>query len=193
MLQQAKKVVAVEKDSRMAAELTKRVQGTNEQRKLEIRVGDFLKADLPYFDLCISNTPYQISSALIFKLLKHRPLFRSAVLMFQREFALRLVAKPGDNLYCRLTVNVQLYAKVNHLLKVDRNNFRPPPQVDSSVVRLEPIHPPPEIRFEEWDGMIRIAFMRKNKLLSSNFKTDSVLKMMEDNYRTFCSLNNQVV
>lgn len=40
--------------------------------------------------------------------------------MFQREFALRLVAKPGDELYCRLSVNVQLYAKVEHVMKVDR-------------------------------------------------------------------------
>lgn len=60
----------------MAAELTKRVQGTSEQRKLEVLLGDFLKVDLPYFDVCISNTPYQISSPLVFKLLTHRPLFR---------------------------------------------------------------------------------------------------------------------
>lgn len=53
-------VVAVEKDPRMAAELLKRVQGTAEQKKLQILVGDFLEADLPYFDVCISNTPYQV-------------------------------------------------------------------------------------------------------------------------------------
>ena len=41
------------------------------QRKLDVVVGDFLKVDLPYFDVCISNTPYQISSALTFKLLEH--------------------------------------------------------------------------------------------------------------------------
>ena len=102
-------------------------------------IGDFMKAELPYFDVCISNTPYQISSVLVFKLLEHRPMFRSAVLMFQREFALRLIARPGDELYCRLSVNVQLYAKVEHVMKVGKNNFRPPPQVESSVVRLEPL------------------------------------------------------
>ena len=89
-------------------------------------VGDFLKVDLPYFDVCVSNTPYQISAPLVEKLLRHRPLFRyflprsewrgggrhpllaythpnpdrSALLMFQREFALRLVAKPGKS--CRV-------------------------------------------------------------------------------------------
>ncbi len=74
-----------------------------EQRKLDIMIGDFCKTELPYFDVCISNTPYQISSPLVFKLLSHRPLFRCAILMFQREFALRLIARPGDNLWCRLS------------------------------------------------------------------------------------------
>lgn len=90
----------------------------------------------------------QISSPLVFKLLAHRPIFRTAVLMFQREFALRLVAAPGNNLYCRLTVNTQLLSKVQHVIKVGRNNFRPPPKVESSVVRITPRNPPPPLQFE---------------------------------------------
>ena len=46
------------------------------------------------------------------------PPFRCAVLMFQREFAQRLVAQPGDKMYCRLSVNTQLLARVSHLMKV---------------------------------------------------------------------------
>ena len=80
--------------------------------------------------------------------------------MFQREFALRLVAQPGDELYCRLSVNTQLLAKVTHVMKVGRNNFRPPPKVESSVVRIEPLNPPPPINFQEWDGLVRLAFQR---------------------------------
>lgn len=90
--------------------------------------------------------------------------FRCAVLMFQREFAMRLVAKPGDELYCRLSVNVQLYANVVHVMKVSKNNFRPPPQVESSVVRLEPRNPPPPVDAKEFDGLLRIAFTRKHKV-----------------------------
>lgn len=56
---------------------------------------DVMKAELPYFDVCVANIPYQISSPLTFKLLAHRPAFRAAVIMFQHEFAMRLVAKPG--------------------------------------------------------------------------------------------------
>ena len=53
------------------------------QSKLEMLVGDAIKSDLPFFDVCVANVPYQISSPLVFKLLLHRPFFRCAVLMFQ--------------------------------------------------------------------------------------------------------------
>ena len=53
------------------------------QAKLEMLVGDAIKSDLPFFDVCVANVPYQISSPLVFKLLLHRPFFRCAVLMFQ--------------------------------------------------------------------------------------------------------------
>ncbi|OMJ14836.1 Dimethyladenosine transferase, partial [Smittium culicis] len=129
ILAAAKKVIACEADPRLAAELTKRVSETEYSRRLEILNGDVMLHDpLPFFDVCISNTPYQISSPLTFKLLMHKPTFRCAVLMFQREFALRLIARPGDSLYCRLSVNVQLYSKVTHVMKVGKNNFKPPPK-----------------------------------------------------------------
>jgi len=164
-----------------------------EQRKLDIIIGDFVKAALPYFDVCISNTPYQISSPLVFRLLSHRPIFRVAILMFQREFALRLVARPGTELWSRLSANVQLYAKVDYVMHVGKNNFRPAPQVESSVVRLVPLDPPPPVRFEEFDGMNRILFSRKNKTLHGNFMAKGVVEMLERNWRTWCAERNQVI
>ncbi|NXS42127.1 DIM1 transferase, partial [Balaeniceps rex] len=118
MLEKVKKVIACEIDPRLVGELQKRVQGTCLANKLEIKVGDILKTDLPFFDAYVANLPYQISSPFVFKLLLHRPFFRCAILMFQREFALRLVAKPGTKLYCRLSINTQLLARVDHLMKV---------------------------------------------------------------------------
>lgn len=150
--------------------------------------GDVLKVDLPYFDLCVANIPYQISSPLTFKLLAHRPAFRAAIIMYQHEFAMRLVAQPGDSLYSRLAVNTQLLARVNHLLKVGKNNFRPPPKVDSSVVRIEPRNPPPPINFMEWDGLTRLCFGRKNKTLSGIFRQSTTLVTMEQNYETLQAL-----
>lgn len=170
--------------------------------------------DIPYFEVCISNTPYQISSPLVFRLLSHRPLFRVAILMFQREFALRLTARPGTALWSRLSANVQvsfvrsgvvtcpylmacflvlqLYAKVDNIINVNRNDFRPPPQVESSVVRLVPIDPPPPVKFEEFDGMNRIIFSRPNKTIRGNFQAKGVMKMLEQNRRTWLSMQDMV-
>merc|ERR1719272_2500546 len=141
MLESAKKVITCEVDPRMVAELHKRFMGTPLYHKMQMMVGDVIKADLPFFDVCVANMPYQISSPFVFKLLLHRPFFRCAVLMFQREFAQRLVAKPGDSLYCRLSVNTQMLSRVDHVMKVGKNNFRPPPKVESSVVRIVPKNP----------------------------------------------------
>jgi 18S rRNA (adenine1779-N6/adenine1780-N6)-dimethyltransferase len=190
MLEKAKRVICVELDPRMIAETLKQVQGTEYASHLRIIQGDAIKAALPYFDVCVANIPYQISSPLVFKLLSHRPIFRCAVIMFQEEFALRLSAQPGSELYCRLSVNTQLLARVSQLIKVGRNNFRPPPKVESRVVRIEPRNPPPPVDFVEWDGLVRICFNRKNKTLRSVMKTKSVLGMLETNFKTWCSLNN---
>lgn len=189
ILEKARKVIAVEMDPRMAAELTKRVQGKPEQKRLEIMLGDFIKTDLPYFDICISNTPYQISSPLVFKLLNQPRPPRVSILMFQREFALRLLARPGDSLYCRLSVNVQMWANVTHIMKVGRNNFRPPPQVESSVVRIEIKQPRPTVDFNEWDGLLRICFVRKNKTIAAGFKSSQVLSILEKNYKTYVAIH----
>ncbi|XP_052090369.1 probable dimethyladenosine transferase [Mytilus californianus] len=190
LLEKTKKVIACEIDPRLAAELQKRVQSTPSQNKLQLMIGDVLKTELPFFDVCVANLPYQISSPFVFKLLLHRPFFRCAVLMFQREFAQRLVAQPGDKLYCRLSVNTQLLARVDHLMKVGKNNFRPPPKVESSVVRIEPRNPPPPINFQEWDGLVRICFSRKNKTLGAAFKFTKILELLEKNYKTRCSLKS---
>lgn len=193
ILERVSKVIVVERDPRMAAELLKRVQGTPEQRKLQVIVGDVLQVDWPFFDVCISNTPYQISSPLTFKLLQHRPKFRCAVLMFQREFALRMVARPGDALYCRLSVNVQFAARCQHIMKISKNSFRPPPKVESSVVRLEPRSKSDcisdGVELGEWDGLIRILFSRKNKTIAACMNTNDVLGLLEQSYKTHCSVN----
>lgn len=86
---------------------------------------------------------------------------------------------------CRLSANAQLYAKIDHVLKVSRNSFRPPPNVESSVVRIVPIDPPPPVRFEEFDGLTRILFTRRNKTVRANFQAKGVKEMLEANYKTW--------
>ena len=190
LLEASKKVIAIELDPRMVAQLLKRVAVSEYQNKLQLIQGDILKQKLPFFDLCVANIPYQISSPIVFKLLSHRPLFRAAILLIQREFAMRLIAKPNTEFYCRLSVNVQLLSKVEHIMKVSKKNFVPPPKVESSVVRIEPKHPLPNINFIEWDGLLRICFSRKNKTLGAIFKQKKILDMVYNNYNKIKNINN---
>jgi 18S rRNA (adenine1779-N6/adenine1780-N6)-dimethyltransferase len=193
LLEQSKKVIAIEFDRRMIREVLKRVEGTENENHLQVIQGDVLKVDMPYFDVCVANLPYQISSPFLFKLLAHRPLFRCAVIMFQLEFAQRLTAQPGDEMYCRLSVNTQLLAKVENLLKVGKANFRPPPKVDSLVVKIELKNPPPPIEFTEWDGLVRLLFNRKHKTCHALMTAKSALMVFEENYRTHLALTNTPV
>ncbi|GFF32068.1 dimethyladenosine transferase [Aspergillus udagawae] len=196
ILQKAKKVIAVELDPRMAAEVTKTVQGTPAEKKLQVILGDFVKTDLsklPPFQICISNTPYQISSPLIFKLLSMPNPPKTCILMVQREFALRLLARPGDSLYSRLSVNAQFFSRISHVMKVGKNNFRPPPQVESSVVRIEPKADRPNISWDEWDGMLRICFVRKNKTLRAGFMATKIRALIERNWITWVSMHPEKV
>lgn len=112
--------------------------------------------------------------------------------MFQLEFAQRLTARPGSTLWSRLSANVQLYATVDHIMKVGKNNFRPPPNVESAVVRLVPKDPPPPVRFEEFDGLTRILFTRRNKTCHANMQAKGVYGLLEANWKVWCSQNNEV-
>ena len=79
-------------------------------------------------------------------------------------------------------------------MKIGRNNFRPPPAVESSVVRLVPKRPRPQISWEEWDGLLRVCFVRKNRTLRAGFLgTSTVMELLEANYRTWCAQNNIAV
>jgi 18S rRNA (adenine1779-N6/adenine1780-N6)-dimethyltransferase len=196
LLEGAKMVYAVEIDPRMVAQLVKRFSMSEYYHKLKLIQADVLKTQLPEFDLCIANIPYQISSPIVFKLLSHRPLFKCAILLVQKEFAMRLIAKPNSEFYCRLSANVSLLAKCDHLIKVGRNNFNPPPKVDSSVVRIEPIYPIPNINYVEWDGLLRICFSRKNKTLGSIFKQKKIVSYLIRNINTTISddtINNPFI
>lgn len=179
LLERTRQVVAIEVDNRMISELIKRFPPYSELgKKLTLVKSDAVRSQWPFFDICVANLPYQISSPIVFKLLCHRPAFRCAVLMLQREFAMRLVAQPGASCYSRLSVNVQLLAKVDHLMKVNRKSFRPPPKVESSVVRIEPKNPFPVLDFAQWDVLLRICFNRKNKTLGAIFKTRAAVSQL---------------
>jgi len=190
LLEVAKKVIAFEIDPRMCNELQKRVQGKPYAHKLQVVKGDAIRNDFPFFNLCVANVPYAISSPLIFKLLQHKPAPRCCVLMLQREFAMRMVAQPPSPFYGRLSTNCQLLAKVDHLMKVSAQSFKPPPKVESSVVRIEPKPNPPPIIFEEWDAFVKIVMNRKHKKLHGIFRIKHTLTELYKVHVSHCRMGN---
>lgn len=134
LLQQtAGKVVAIEKDPELARQLQQKFQSKDNVQVVE---GDVLKISLPDFDKVIASPPYNISSKLIFMFLKS-PL-KSMTMVFQREFALRLIAGPGSDNYGRLTVAIRRKANTELMDFVPRTAFRPIPMVDSCIVKINP-------------------------------------------------------
>jgi 18S rRNA (adenine1779-N6/adenine1780-N6)-dimethyltransferase len=189
------RLTAIEADPRMAAELLKRVQATDgiNPKHLEIVIGDAVKAATiakwpKVFDAAISNTPYQISSPLLFALLAHSPPPRVCVLTFQREFALRLVASPGSPLWSRLSATVQFASKTSLVGHISKNSFRPPPKVESSIVKVEPfvegVNGPTKEMKDAFGGLCRIIFSRPNRTVKGNFfNARGVVGVCEANWK----------
>lgn len=132
---EAGKVVAIEQDPRIASILRERLEEKG-ITNVDVLEGDATRLNLPYFNKVVSNLPYQISSPITFRLLEYD--FDLAILMYQLEFAERMVAKPGDSKYSRLSVMINLKANVQSLFKVPKGAFLPPPRVSSAVVKLNP-------------------------------------------------------
>lgn len=131
----AGRVIAIEQDSKIAQILKERLKekGIN---NVEVVEGDAIRLDIPNFNKVVSNLPYQISSPITFRLLKYDIDF--AVLMYQLEFADRMVASPGNSKYSRLSVMMKIYAHVEKLFTVPRGAFIPQPRISSAVVKFTP-------------------------------------------------------
>ncbi len=135
---QAKQVIAIEIDPHLVEELKKTLP-----RNVTLLCHDALTVDftsLSRFTKIVSNLPFEISSPLMFKFLGVR--FSLAVLIFQKDFAERLVASPGTKDYSRLTVGVSYKAACRILEIIPRGCFAPPPKVDSAIVELVPYSTP---------------------------------------------------
>jgi 16S rRNA (adenine1518-N6/adenine1519-N6)-dimethyltransferase len=138
LAQKAKQVIAIEIDKRLVDKLKKSLP-----ENVTLISGDALSVDfrmLPQFTKIVSNLPFEISSPITFKFLESS--FSRAILMYQKDFAKRLIAIPGKKEYSRLTVGVSYKAHCRILEDVSRSCFSPAPKVDSSIVELTPREKP---------------------------------------------------
>jgi 16S rRNA (adenine1518-N6/adenine1519-N6)-dimethyltransferase len=140
LAQEARKVMAVEIDRKLAEVLRQKVSGFP---NVEIIQNDILQLD--FLALLgneegpvkvVANLPYQISTPLLFQFIDSRQLFSSLTLMVQREVAERMIASPGSKDYGPLSVLVQVLSDILICFHVKPSAFFPPPRVDSSVIQI---------------------------------------------------------
>ncbi|HIQ38944.1 MAG TPA: 16S ribosomal RNA methyltransferase A [Methanothermococcus okinawensis] len=163
LAERSKKVYVIELDRRLepfAREITSKYEN------VEVIWGDALKVDFNTLDFnkVVANLPYQISSPITFKLLRYD--FDVAVLMYQYEFARRMMAKKGTEDYGRLSVAIQYYADVEFVCKVPPQAFFPRPKVYSAVVKITKKKPEDILPLEDpqfFENLLRALFQHKNK------------------------------
>lgn len=148
------KVIAVEKDDRFYDYLAKAFP---RQEKLTLISGDATKMKLPSFTKVVSNLPYSISKKITLHLLNQD--FKFAVLVYQREFAEKLTAKPGTQNYKFISALAQSAADLEILEEVPSSAFQPQPNVWSAVVKLTP----KKKLGEDYISFLRDLFNHKNK------------------------------
>jgi 16S rRNA (adenine1518-N6/adenine1519-N6)-dimethyltransferase len=132
------RLVAVEIDRALSEQLRERYK---DRPNIQIVEGDFLEADLHAEAgedfLLIGNVPYNITTPIVFRALE-APIPRRSVFLVQREVAERMAAREDTESYGALSVNVAVVANVEQVFTVPASAFRPPPKVESAVVRLTP-------------------------------------------------------
>ncbi|MGB1697844.1 MAG: 16S rRNA (adenine(1518)-N(6)/adenine(1519)-N(6))-dimethyltransferase RsmA [Thermoplasmatota archaeon] len=168
LCEEVAEVVAVEADDRFADLLEGRFPN------LTLVRGDALQVDLEAlgpFDRIVSNLPYQISGPVTARFLDLHAAqgWGHAVLMYQKEFANRLLAGPGSKQYGRLSVYTARYCQVAKVRDVPPGCFEPPPKVHSTVITLTPHEEPPfEVRNEAaWRRIVDGAFSQRRKQLKN--------------------------
>ena len=120
----------------------------------------------------IGNLPYNISTPLLWHLLKFAHQIDDMHFMLQKEVVDRLAASPGSKAYGRLTVMIQYLCDVEPLLDVPSSAFYPPPKVDSAFVRLTPYQtsPYPKVSVPLLEQLMRTAFSMRRKTIANNLK-----------------------
>ncbi|HKV81265.1 MAG TPA: 16S rRNA (adenine(1518)-N(6)/adenine(1519)-N(6))-dimethyltransferase RsmA [Candidatus Sulfotelmatobacter sp.] len=187
LARRARRVIAIEKDRVLAAQLRMHFSLAS---NVEIIEGDILAIDFdslfgpkpgstrpgmefaPQRVRVIGNLPYFITSDILLRLFEHRKYLETLVLMVQKEVADRMAAKPGGSEYGLLSATTQLYTKVEKLFTLPPGAFAPPPNVHSTVVRLQPSERLESLHLDEagFISFLKLSFAQKRKTLWNNLK-----------------------
>jgi len=165
----SKKVIAVEIDKHLYNNLKKLFLNQN----IILINDDILKInfnDIPKFNKIVSNLPFQISLPITIKILDYD--FNKAVLIYQKEFAERMIAKAGDKNYSRLSLLIYYKSVCKLIENIPNIKFSPAPKIDSSIVEIIPRKTPPFYLKNEsfFFDLIKILFNHKRKKIKNNLK-----------------------
>jgi 16S rRNA (adenine1518-N6/adenine1519-N6)-dimethyltransferase len=158
------KLTVIELDRDLALRLRANAQ-------LEVIESDVLRVDFSAVAAngpklrVVGNLPYNISTPILFHLLKHVPVIEDQHFMLQKEVIDRMVAKPATSDYSRLSVMLQWRYAMENVLFVPPESFDPPPRVDSAIVRMVPLEVPPVLNVALMEEMVQVAFSQRRKLL----------------------------
>jgi 16S rRNA (adenine1518-N6/adenine1519-N6)-dimethyltransferase len=177
LLAGARRVVAVERDARCLealAEISAHYPG-----RLDVIAGDAMKTDFSALapgeeTKIVANLPYNIGTELLVRWLtvpQWPPFYRSMTLMFQREVAQRIVAKPDSDAYGRLGVLAGWRTEAKIAFDVPPQAFTPPPKVTSSVVHLVPRREPLAADVKKLARVTEAAFGQRRKMLRQSLKS----------------------
>jgi len=160
LLERAGKLEAIELDRDLASALAARFPPW----QLTVHCADALEFDfarLPEGMRLVGNLPYNVSTPLLFHLARYAPRVRDMHFMLQLEVVERMVARPSTPSYGRLSVSLQARFAMKKLFNVARGAFRPPPKVESALVRMEPLDR--QLPIDE--DLVRKAFSARRKTL----------------------------
>ncbi len=182
----AGRVLALEIDPALAAYLQEELFAADP--RVEVICQDILRFDLAGLArdtgrplAVVGNLPYQITSPLLFKLAGEKSALSRAVLMMQQEVGARLAATPGTKDYGILSVLLQYHFAMQKLFSLGPNNFYPPPQVTSVVMRLTPREPEPRAHHEEFFAqVVKAAFATRRKTLRNTLAVRAQALGLED-------------
>ena len=171
LARQAKRVIAIEIDSKLVAILNEKMKN---YPNVEVVKSDILKVDFNQFlkkeghpVKVVANLPYQVSTQLLFRFIESKETFSTFTLMLQKEVAERMVAPPGGKEYGPLSIFIQMFSDVSIRFFIKPSAFFPPPKVESAVVHMlwkeKPII---ETNDEEWfKRVVKACFGYRRKTL----------------------------
>jgi 16S rRNA (adenine1518-N6/adenine1519-N6)-dimethyltransferase len=162
LLARVERLQAVEIDRDLAARLRREFP----PERLELHCADALEFDFSAFGpgvRLVGNLPYNISTPLLFHLASQAERIKDMHFMLQEEVVDRMVAAPSSEAYGRLSVSLQARFRMQKLFRVARGAFRPPPKVQSALVRLAPLAEPLAID----EDLLRQAFSARRKTLKN--------------------------